>query len=309
MADRSGVVARLGGAFPAVVTPFHEDETLDLESLCTLLEWLFERGIRGFTLLGSSAENTYLTPDERSRIVECAKRQLGDGMTLLAGVISFGTRAAVEEGKRLRDCGADALLVALPQYYVTPLPEVIAHYGAIVRDVGLPVLYYHYPDPTHLRLTPEEVARLFAEVDVSGIKNSNLDIGDLKAQLAAIERPIRMFAGQSFSFLEALKSRAVGAICPVTCLMPKTSVALHAAFEAGDLARANELQSALFKALPAVMPEPGPTGPVGVPHAGVKEALVSAGLLRTATVRLPQPGLSERKRLEVRALAQNIVEV
>jgi len=308
MADSAGIVARLGGSFPAVVTPFHDDESLDLESLATLLEWLFARDMRGFTLLGSSAENTYLTAEERTRIVQCAKRLLGDRVTLLVGVILFGTRAAVEEGKRLRDCGADALMVALPQYYVTPLAEVVAHYGAIVRDVGLPVVYYHYPDPTHLRLTPEEVARLFAEVDLCGIKNSNLDIGDLKAQLGAIERPIRMFAGQSFSFLEALKSRAVGAICPVACLMPKTSVALHSAFEAGDLARAKELQSALFRALPAVMPEAGPAGPVGVPHAGVKEALVTAGILRSAKVRLPQPGLSDGKRLEVRDLAPKIVE-
>ena len=306
----SSVVERLNGVFPVLPTPLTDDEAVDFESLGTLIDRVLGAGIRGLTLLGSSAESNYMTLEERRSVLKAASERVGGRATLLVGLIGFGTRAAVEEGKGLRDLGADALLVALPQYYRTPLGEVITHYRRLLDEVRIPVLYYHYPEPTHLRLTPEQVAKLFLEVELAGIKNSSLDTSDTLAQLQAIGRPIQMFTGSSFDCLRCLNGGASGSICPVATLMPKTALRLVELQRAGDQTGAQELQNQFYKALPLVMPESVDEGPpVGVPHAGVKEALFSLGLIRSARVRDPQPAPSEARRAQIRELAPSLVEL
>jgi 4-hydroxy-tetrahydrodipicolinate synthase len=306
----SDTVARLTGAFPVLPTPFLDDESLDLESLGTLVDRVLARGIGGLTVLGSSAEATYLSAEERTRVLDFVARRVNRRATLLVGIIQFGTAPAVDEGKRFRDLGADALLVALPQYYRTPLAQVVSHFRRIREGTGLPVLYYHYPDPTHLRLTPEEVGKLFAEVDLCGIKNSSIDTSDTLAQMRAVGRPIQMFTGSSFDCLACLKGGAVGAICPVAAIMPTSARRMVELERAGDASGAQELQNHFYKALPIVMPEPSESGPpVGVPHAGVKEALAAVGLIRSARIRDPQPLPSEAKRRQIRELAPALIEL
>jgi len=306
----SPVIARLNGVFPVLPTPLMQDESLDLVSLGSLIDRLLAAGIRGLTLLGSSAESNYMTLEERRAVLKAAAEQVAGRATLLVGLIAFGTRAAVEEAKSLRDIGADALLVALPQYYRTPLGEVITHYRTLVDELKIPILYYHYPEPTHLRLTPAQVSKLFSEVELAGIKNSSLDTSDTLAQIKAIGRPIQMFTGSSFDALVCLNGGAVGSICPVATLMPKTALRLVELQRAGDLSGAQQQQNRFYTALPLVMPESVDDGPpVGVPHAGVKEALHSLGLIRSARVRDPQPVPSEARRAQIRELAPSLVEL
>jgi dihydrodipicolinate synthase/N-acetylneuraminate lyase len=185
---------------------------------------------------------------------------------------------------------------------------VIRHFAAVAA-VGLPTLYYHYPQTTGLRLTPAEVGVLFREVDLCGIKNSSLDTADTLAQIAAVGRPIRMFTGHSFDFLACLRGGAAGSVCPVALLLPRSAVEVARAHAAGDAARADAAQQRFFRALPFVMPEPSAAGPIGVPHAGVKEALAALGLIRCAEVRAPQPPLSAQRREQIHREARAVVEI
>lgn len=304
------VAAKLGGAFPPIPTPFADDQSLDLDGLGTLVDRLADAGIPGLTLLGSSSEATYMTEDERARVFEAASRRADGRMVLVAGVIRHGTRQAVEEAKRYRELGAQTLMVALPQYYETPFSQIVEHFRAIRTEVGLPTLYYHYPKPTHLSLDPDAVAKLFAEVDLCGIKNSSLDTSDTLAQIEKIDRPVRMFSGQSFDYLACLQGGAVGTICPVAVIKPKTVIELKRAFDQGDETAATEAQNRIYSAAPFVMPEPGEGGGmVGVPHAGIKAALTAVGIFRSDRVRDPQPQMSAGRREEIRAMAGSQLEL
>lgn len=299
----------LSDVFPVLPTPFFEDESLDLDSLGTLIDRVLEAGARGLTVLGSGAEAVYLTESERDAVLAYAVKRIDGRATVLSGVMRYGTHQAVEQGKRFRDLGADAIMVALPQYYVTPLSSVIGHYARFVREVGVPTLYYHYPKPTHLELGPEQVGKLFAEVDLVGIKNSAVDTSNVLAQIEAIGRPIRMFTGQSFDLLPCLRGGAVGSICPVATLMPRTARSIVAEHDAGKGDAAQEAQNRIFQAAPFVMPEPTDEGLVAVPHAGVKEALATAGIIRSATIRAPQPSLSDERRRQIRQLVPTLLEL
>jgi len=308
-------------------TPFNDEEKLDLKGLGKILDRLLDRGIEGLTLLGSSSEAPYLTVGEKRRILKAAMKKTDGRAATLVGIMAWGTVEAVEEAKQARDLGADALMVALPQYYRTPLSTVIGHYQAVVRESELPVLYYHYPETTGLDLSSRQMTKLFDEVELAGIKESGFSNPEMAAHLRRIHRPIKVFTGQSFNFLAALSAGAVGAICPVGVLMPRTSLNLMRSFEGCDKSQAVKLQRALDEALPIVTPGNVPyrvarpalksslklglplPKPPGVPHAGIKEALAAMGIIRSARVREPQPQLTLKKKREITEVVKRIAEL
>lgn len=318
---------KLSGPFPVLPTPFDAYQKLDLPGLEAILDRLLDRGIEGVTLLGSSSEAPYLTGVEKRRILKAALKKIAGRAAGLVGIIAWGTVQAVEAAREARDLGADALMVALPQYYRTPLGSVIEHYQAVVQATELPVIYYHYPETTGLDLSPRQMTKLFAEVELAGIKESGFSTPELASHLRRIHRPIQVFTGQSFNFLAALTAGAAGAICPMGVLMPLTSLSLMRAFEGCNKAGAVKMQRALDEALPIVIPGNVPTNlarrafksslktglplpkPPGVPHAGIKEALAALGIIGSAQVRTPQPALTFKKKREIKMVAEKLSEL
>ncbi len=318
--------AELSGVFPVVPTPFERGGEVDLVGLRAVLERLLARGVEGVMLLGSGGELGFLTEAERETVVKAAVSRL-EGAFVIAGVAKFGTVEAVDEAKRLEGAGARALLVALPQYFETPVSSVIRHYAAVAEAVAIPVLYYHFPIVFGLKLRPKEMAELFARVPLAGIKESGLSTPELHAHVREVDRSISAFTGQSFNLLPALDAGAVGAICPVPTLLPTTARELVEAFRSGDRKTAADLQARLFRALPMIsgggLPAkvaevglkvglrtgaPLPQKPAAA-HAGVKEALRVLGIIECADVRDPQPPISAAQKAAVAALAPKVCEI
>ena len=105
MTNEASIIERLRGSFPVMPTPFHDDQSLDLDGLSAVIDRVLDRGIKGLTLLGSSAEAAYLTADERTQVLRHAVQRVNGRATLLVGVIQVGPLPAVEEAKRFRDLG------------------------------------------------------------------------------------------------------------------------------------------------------------------------------------------------------------
>jgi 4-hydroxy-tetrahydrodipicolinate synthase len=302
--------AQLQGIFPVLPTPFDDELRIDFDGLDRVVDRLVEARVDGLMVLGSGGENTYLTEDERAQVVARTLGRLPPELASIAGIITHGTAQAALEAKRYRDAGVSALLVGLPQYYRAPLDAVFAHYDAVTQAVDIPVLYYHYPTTMHLRLTPDAIGKLFARVPLAGIKESGLSTPELIAHRKHIGRPVRIFSGQSFSLRRALEEGAVGAICPLAVLMPRTALELVRAFRAGDERACRAAQLKLLESLRFVSGVGAPLSiarrvlehsiehgirlPEGasLPHAGVKEALRALKVIDCASVRPPQAPLA-----------------
>ncbi len=316
----------LRGVFPVVPTPFDDGGDLDPGSLEAVVDRLIGAGIESLLLLGTGGEVGFLTREERSSVVRTAAKR-SDGRALIAaGIVTFGTRRAVEEARRLTGEGASALLVALPQYFRTPLSSVVRHYAAICDAVSVPVLYYHYPLVFGLRLGPKAMASLFERVPLAGTKESGLSTPELAARVKHTQRPISVFTGQSFNLVDAMAAGGAGCICPVPVLAPRRVLNIVRACEAADTTRARELSREVWDLLPIISGAKLPrrvaqaglgvalrTG-VRVPqnpaaaHAGVKAALAALGVIRSARTREPQPPLSGEQVGVIADLARRIVE-
>jgi 4-hydroxy-tetrahydrodipicolinate synthase len=316
----------LHGAFPVVPTPLAATGGLDLQSLRSVVERLSDRPISGLTVLGSGGELPYLTVTEREEVLRTARSAAPDRFRLIVGLACFGTVQAVEEARRMVAAGADALLVALPQYYPTPIDQIIGHYEAITAAVEVPILYYHFPTVTHLRISHDDFVRLAERVPIAGTKESGLSTPELRRRVAKAPRPLSIFTGVSFNVLDALDSGAAGVICPVGVLLPDTTAKLLAAHRAGDREQASAAQERLRQAIPLMggggLPDAVarflllgalqraiPLPQRELPHAGIKHALFALGVIADDAVRPPQMGLTARRRTKVAQRARELQEI
>jgi 4-hydroxy-tetrahydrodipicolinate synthase len=304
------VEERLTGAYAAVPVPMREGGGVDLDGLGEIVERVLQRGIKGVTVLADATEAAQLTEDERDRIVARVVQRTEKRATVIAGVRAPSAARAVDEGKGYRDLGADGLLVSLEEKSAELsagelLTPVIAHFTAIVRDVGLPTLYDHVP--FDLPLSPEEVGDLFAEVTLVGIRNGTPDATDVAAQIRAVGRPISMFTSRSYHALECLAAGGVGAMCPIATVMPLTARRLIDKHRTSNDAGALDAEARLERAIPFVSADPALPG--ASPHLALLEALASVGIVASATSRALGGGLSEARRKEIRELARELIEL
>jgi dihydrodipicolinate synthase/N-acetylneuraminate lyase len=316
----------LRGAFPVLPTPLTAIGGLDLGSMKSLVERLRDHQLAGLTVLGSGGELPYLTLSEREDVVRAVRAAAPESFCLIVGLACFGTVQAVDEARRMVAAGADALAVALPQYYPTPIDGIIGHYDAIAGAVEIPILYYHFPSVTHLRISQDDFVRLAERVPIAGTKESGLSTPELRRRVAKAPRPLSIFTGISFNMLDALNVGAAGVICPVGVLMPDTTAQLLLAHATAARDQASTAQERLRRAIPLMggggLPEAVarfvflnavrraiPLPQRELPHAGIKSALAALGVITSDSVRPPQVGLTAGRRARVAELARELQEL
>ncbi|MBK9374952.1 MAG: dihydrodipicolinate synthase family protein [Holophagales bacterium] len=285
----------MDGIFPPLPTPFREDGGLDLGLLAALVEGLNGTGLAGFLALGSNGEAVHVDEEEAESVVRTVRGAAAPGMTLLAGTGRLSTRATIEATKRAAGAGADAALVVTPFFFKGSMSAdaLAAHFEAVAGVSPVPVLFYNVPANTGVNAAPTVIARLAAHPNVSGVKDSSGDIGQLAelVRLAPHGKPFSVFSGNYGAALPGYAVGAAGAVLAAANVAPRECVAIREAFLAGRLDEARQLHLRLLPIARAV------TSQHGVP--GLKAALELLG--RPAGVpRRPLLPLAASARAEVR---------
>ena len=154
------------GVFPAITTQLHRDGSLDLDGTARHLEALIQSGVTGIIMLGSLGENQALEPTEKLRVIQLAVHVVEGRVPVLSGVAETSTASAirfVRDGERL---GLDGFMLMPAMIYKTSDPrETLAHFRAVARVTGLPIMIYNNPLSYGNDITPEMFAQL------AGVKN------------------------------------------------------------------------------------------------------------------------------------------
>src|SRR4051794_27894625 len=160
------------GVFPAVTTQFRQDQSLDLDATARHLEALIDSGVSGLVMLGSLGENTALEPQEKRQVVETAIRVSRGRVPVLGGVAECSTAAACRYARDVEKLGADGLMVLPAMVYKSDPRETVAHFRAVARSSGLPILCYNNPIAYGVDITPQMFAELADGNTVGAIKES-----------------------------------------------------------------------------------------------------------------------------------------
>ena len=281
------------GVITAMVTPFADDLSLDLEGARRLAAGLVEDGSHGVVVAGTTGESATLEDDEVLRLLEAVLEEIGDEALVIAGTGSNDTRHAVSLTERAAGAGAHACLVVTPYYNKPNEAGLRAHFAAVAGAAGAtPVVLYNIPGRSVINLGPELIRSLGADLDnVVAVKQANRD------ELEPVEG-VALLAGDDDVFLRCLEVGGVGGILVASNLVPAEMRAIYDAATDGDLDRARALDEAVRPLYAAL--------PVAPLVSSVKAMLEERGTIGGA-LRLPMVPATDAERERVREALQAVV--
>ena len=237
---------KIHGIIPAMVTPFHDDESLNEDALRQLVNYLIASGVHGLFPTGSQGEFYALTPDEKQRVWEIVVDEAAGRVPIYAGTGAITTREVIALNKRAERAGIQAVSVLTPMFINPTQDELYHHYIAIADATALPVLLYNNPGRTGVHLSADLVGRLSEHPNIAGVKDSS---GDLSLTLEYLRQTDRdrfaVLMGRDTLIYAGLLHGVAGAIAATANVAPALVVAIYEAFIAGDLDRALAAQKAL----------------------------------------------------------------
>jgi 4-hydroxy-tetrahydrodipicolinate synthase len=262
---------RFAGILPPLVTPLTASGELDEAGLRRCLEYVLAGGVHGVVLLGSSGEAALLLPKVRRRTLAVALEAVNGRAPVVVGTGEPGTALAAESTRQARQDGAAAAIVVPPYYYPLDQEAVERHYRVVHEVGGLPILAYHIPAMTKVRIEPDTLRTLAEAGILCGVKDSAGDFGYFQRALDET-RHVPSFAaleGSDQLLYAAMTYGGDGAISVLSQVAPAVVVALYEAGRAGDWPRARALHRRTQEIRGAI-------GPGWIP--AIKGALTALGL-------------------------------
>jgi 4-hydroxy-tetrahydrodipicolinate synthase len=162
------------GVFPAITTQIKKTGEVDLPGTAAHADALIRSGVKGLVFLGSLGENQMLTAEEKRLVMAEMVKAVNGRVPVLSGVAETSTMEAVRYARDCEKMGADGFMVMPAMCYKTPDPEEsLAHFLAVTRSTGLPIMIYNNPISYGNDVTPEMFARLAKEKNIIALKESS----------------------------------------------------------------------------------------------------------------------------------------
>jgi len=235
----------LTGVFPAMVTPFDDDGSIDFQTLRDDARRLKSAGVDGLVPVGSTGESATLSHDEHIEVIDAVIDAVDD-VPVIAGSGSNNTAEALSLSRRAADAGADALLLISPYYNKPEQRGLIDHYETIADEVDCPQIVYNVPSRTGRNIEPDTAVELASHPNIAGYKAASGDMGQISEIIERTrEEDFAVLSGDDGMTLPVVAAGGTGCISVAANVEPRRCVGLvHAALD-GDLGRARELHHEL----------------------------------------------------------------
>ena len=216
------------GIYTPIITPFHDDGSINEEGFAQVIEFLVDSGSHGIVVGGTTGEYYAQTLEERVHLLQIAHRVINGRATLMAGVGAIRTEDSIELAQTAAQIGVDALLVNSPPYVLPTEVENAAHALAIDRAAQLPIMLYNYPGRTGVGMDEAYLNLVSASKNFCAIKESSGDINRL--HLLANHFPqIQLSCGADDQALEFFVWGARSWVCAGGNFAPEAHIALYEA--------------------------------------------------------------------------------
>lgn len=257
------------GVATALITPFEEDGTLDLEGLERLIEFQLSQGINAIVIAGTTGEASTLSFEEFSLLVSKANEYIHHRVPLIVGTGSNNTAHALKLSLEAEKRGANGLLMVTPYYNKTNQSGLIAHYTHVADRVKIPIILYNVPSRTGLSISPETCKQLEKHSNICAIKEADGNISNaMDLRYAAPD--LTLYSGNDDQLLPILSIGGKGVISVVSNVAPGETIRIYQAFKNGDIDKAIQAHNKLLPLMRALFCQVNP-----IP---VKRALQLLGL-------------------------------
>jgi 4-hydroxy-tetrahydrodipicolinate synthase len=279
------------GSLVAIVTPMHEDGSLDLKSFRALIDFHVEQGTDGIVVVGTTGESPTVNFKEHHLLISTAVKHAAGRIPIVAGTGANSTTEAIDLSAYAKDAGADASLSVVP-YYNKPTQEgLYQHYKSIAEAVDIPQIIYNVPGRTVVDINNDTVLRLSQISNIIGIKDATGNMGRGFDLLCRAPKDFAVYSGDDASSLAFLLQGGHGTISVTANVAPKLVHEMCVAVFEGELTTARSINSKLLRLHFDLFVEANP-----IP---VKWAVAQMGLMETG-LRLPLTNLSDEHHKLVR---------
>lgn len=243
-------MALFKGAGVALITPFHEDGSVNYDKLTEILEEQIAEGTDAIVAVGTTGEAATLTEDEHIEVVAHTVKVVNHRIPVIAGTGSNCTATAIDLSKRAEQAGVDGLLLVTPYYNKATQKGLYTHYKAIADAVSIPCILYNVPGRTGMKIEPKTMADLYYNVkNIVGVKEATGDLGATSELMRLVDEDFLLYSGEDGIIVPLLSIGGSGVISVLSNVAPKETAEICKKWFAGDVKGAWEEQK---RALPLI---------------------------------------------------------
>lgn len=294
------MAARFGAVVTAMVTPFRQDHSLDLDGAQQLGRHLLEHGTDSIVVAGSTGESPTLSHREKLDLFRSVIDAIGRDGKVICGTGTYNTAETIELSRKAQELGADGLLVVTPYYSKPPQRGLLEHFTRVARAVDLPVIAYNIPGRTGIRIEHDTLLRMAEVPNIVAVKDSTGDFQAISRLISEAPADFEVYSGDDWATFGYLCLGGVGVVSVAAHVVGDRIHHLTDLVLSGDIPAARKVHdelSPLFNALfITTNPIPVktaldvlglPAGPPRLPlvpatrdeRARIEKALSDAGLL------------------------------
>lgn len=183
------------GTGVALITPFHEDMSIDFDGLKRVIEHVIQGGVDYLVVQGTTGESATMTKDEKKSVLKASLEYNAGRLPIVFGIGGNSTQAVLEEIKQTDFSGIDAILSVSPYYNKPTQAGIIAHYQAIADVCPVPVILYNVPGRTMSNLSYQTTLELANHPNIIGIKEASGDLSQCMRIAAKMPEDFLLISG------------------------------------------------------------------------------------------------------------------
>lgn len=247
MSQPSYVTPIFGGMLTAMVTPFDDDLSLDLDAAQELADWIIGQGGDGLVIGATTGESPTLAHDEKLALMKAVVEASGGRAPVIANIGNNDTADSVYLTKEAVQCGIDGIMAVIPYYNKPPQEGLYRHFRTLAEAAGLPMILYNIPSRCSINMKAETTLRLANDVpNIAGIKEASGDFEQVKEIIDNAPAGFTVYSGDDSATLPIMKLGGHGVISTSGNVAPARMKEIVDLCAAGDFEAAEAAHNALL---------------------------------------------------------------
>lgn len=235
-----------GKVLTAMVTPFDENLNVDYDKARKLASSLVSNGSDGIVVVGTTGESPVLSKEEKIKLFETVKDEVGTKAKIIAGTGSNNTRDSIDLSQQAQKIGVDGIMLVVP-YYNKPSQEgLFQHFATVAQEVELPVMLYNVPGRTVTNMLPETVAKLAQIDNVVALKEASGNMDQLSEIKTRVPSDFVIYSGDDSLTLPMLSLGCNGVVSVASHVVGNQIQEMIKQFSVGNYSKALEIHLSLL---------------------------------------------------------------
>ena len=248
------------GTGTALITPFRQDQSVDLDSLKKIVQHQLSANIDALVVLGTTGESPVIDYDERRKIISVVVEEATGKVPVIVGTGSNNTKKVIEHNNQAEDLKADGLLIVNPYYNKGTQESLVEHYKFISSKTHLPIILYNVPSRTGMNILPETVIKIHNECkNVIAVKEACSDISQIAKLFAMKPDSLSVLSGNDDQTLSIMALGGDGVISVFSNPYPVQMKRITNAMLINDLSEAQRFNNQYLSMMNALFVETSPS--------------------------------------------------